>query len=104
MLKKEKRHRLTVPSSEDEKLTEREVADPAPLPMDVLMHQEKARCVERVLDQLTDAEKQVVLLRLYEGLPFKDIARITRSPLNTVLGRMHNAIKKLKKELGREDV
>lgn len=102
MLKKEKRHGMTASSPNDEERHEREIADPSPRPEDILMHQEQVRGLEQALDHLTDPEKQVVLLRLYEGLAFKDIARIMRCPLNTVLGRMHNAVKKLKKELSKE--
>ncbi len=104
VLKREKRHSMIAASSEAEEHTEREIPDPSPLPTEVLMHQEKTRCIERALEHLTGAEKQVVLLRLYEGLAFKDIARITKCPLNTVLGRMRNGVKKLKKALGGEDV
>lgn len=99
VLKKEKRELL---SSDDEEKRIPELADPSPLAADILMHQENARRVEQALEHLTGEEKQVVLLRLYEGLPFKDIARIMRCPLNTALGRMHNAVKKLKQELSKE--
>jgi RNA polymerase sigma-70 factor (ECF subfamily) len=102
MLKKEKRYGMIASSPNVEEYHERELADPSPRPEDILVHQEQVRGLERALAHLTDPEKQVVLLRLYEGLPFKDIAHIMKCPLNTVLGRMHNAAKKLKKELSKE--
>ncbi len=101
MLKREKRHGMTAANPDTDGQAEREVADPSPSPSEILMQQEQARRLERALEHLTDPEKQVVLLRLHEGLPFEDIARIMRCPLNTVLGRMHNAVKKLKKELSK---
>lgn len=42
-------------------------------------------------------QKQVFLLRQEGGLSFNEIADITGAPLNTVLGRMHYAMKNLKK-------
>ena len=104
ILKKEKRHFMTTSSPDDEERKVPEFADPSPLPADILIHRENARKVERALGRLTECEKQVVLLRIYEGLPFKDIARMMRCPLNTALGRMHNALKKLKQELGKEGI
>lgn len=102
VLKKERQHRILRNSPNGPEKDETELIDPAPLPAERLMEQEQARRVEHALDALTEAEKQVVLLRLYEGLPFKEIADIMACPLNTALGRMHNAVKKLRQELEEE--
>ena len=53
--------------------------------------------LERALVHLTRNEREVVLLRVSQDLPFKDIARVTGVPLNTALGRMHSATKKLRR-------
>jgi RNA polymerase sigma-70 factor (ECF subfamily) len=95
---------MTAGTPNDENKKDHKFADPSPLPAEVLITKEEARRVERALETLTEYEKQVVLLRLYEGLPFKDIADMMKCPLNTTLGRMHNALKKLRKELGKEGV
>jgi len=55
--------------------------------------QEKLR---RAIDQLPEAQKQVLLLRYYSGLKFVEIAEMLGCPLNTALGRMHKAMLKLK--------
>jgi RNA polymerase sigma-70 factor, ECF subfamily len=51
------------------------------------------------IDQLPEAQKQVVLLRYYSDMKFVEIAEMLGCPLNTALGRMHKAMLKLKKLL-----
>ncbi|MBN2028856.1 sigma-70 family RNA polymerase sigma factor [bacterium] len=65
--------------------------------MDRLLRKEKTIWLEKAIEQLPPDQKQVVLLRIYSELPFKEIARILNDPLNTVLGRMHYAVQNLKK-------
>jgi RNA polymerase sigma-70 factor (ECF subfamily) len=54
----------------------------------------------RNLDRLPLEQREVFALREFSGLSFKEIAELTQSPLNTVLGRMHLAVKKLRAGLG----
>ena len=46
--------------------------------------------------ELPAAEREVVELRLDEDLKFREIAERTGAPLNTVLGRMRNAVRRLR--------
>ena len=55
--------------------------------------QEKLRAA---IDQLPEAQKQVLMLRYYSNLKFVEIAAMLGCPLNTALGRMHKAMLKLK--------
>ncbi|MEM8872624.1 MAG: RNA polymerase sigma factor [Planctomycetota bacterium] len=57
---------------------------------------ETADRLKAAIDDLPDAQKQVVMLRYYSGLKFVEIADMLGCPLNTALGRMHKAIKKLR--------
>ena len=50
----------------------------------------------KALMKLPDKQREVFLLRLNGNLAFKEIAKITDEPLNTVLSHMHYAVKKLK--------
>ncbi len=63
---------------------------------------EQARTIRRLILELPPGQRDVVILREYAGLPFKDIADILDCPLNTALGRMHSALKKLKEMLEEE--
>ncbi|HUT52435.1 MAG TPA: sigma-70 family RNA polymerase sigma factor [bacterium] len=55
--------------------------------------------VDQALALLPAEQREVFLLREYGGMSFKEIATLTRSNLNTVLGRMRMAVKKLRAEL-----
>ena len=63
-----------------------------------LEEQETAAVIAKALDQLPPDQKEVFLLRQQE-LSFKEIAQIQSCPVNTVLGRMHYAVRNLKKLL-----
>ena len=56
---------------------------------------ERARRVEQALARLALPDREVLLLRYYGNLTFKNIALATREPLGTVLARAHRALKKL---------
>lgn len=51
------------------------------------------------VETLPPEQREVVLLRQRE-VPFKEIAVIQKASINTVLGRMHYAVKALRKQLG----
>jgi RNA polymerase sigma-70 factor (ECF subfamily) len=48
--------------------------------------------VRRLIDYLPDAQREVLQLRYYKDLSFKEIADITGVSINTALGRMRYAI------------
>jgi len=58
-------------------------------------HREQRRRVEAVLARLPAADREVLLLRFYGDMAFKDVAKATGEPLGTVLARAHRALKKL---------
>lgn len=55
-----------------------------------------------LLTPLNETERQIVLLRIVSNTKFKDIATTTNKPLGTVLGIYNQALKKMKKFLGKE--
>ena len=61
--------------------------------------EEQVAALQRAIEQLPDAQKEVVLLRLQADIPFREIAEILDTPLNTVLGRMRDATQKLRTHL-----
>ncbi|HUU31199.1 MAG TPA: RNA polymerase sigma factor [Phycisphaerae bacterium] len=60
-----------------------------------LVRSERVVAVEAMIAQLSDADREVLLMRYYGELPFKEIARATGEPLGTVLARAHRALAKL---------
>ena len=55
--------------------------------------------IERAVSGLSPEQREVFLLREQAGLSFREIAKATGANLNTVLGRMRLAVKKIKTEL-----
>jgi RNA polymerase sigma-70 factor (ECF subfamily) len=53
--------------------------------------------VKKLVEQLPDEQKEVVILRYYYNLSFKEIADHTDVSINTALGRMRYAILNLRK-------
>ena len=53
--------------------------------------------VRKMISNLPDDQKEVVILRHYAGLSFKEIADITDVSINTALGRMRYALINLRK-------
>ena len=71
-----------------------------PPPWAGLDAEELQEALKKAVDALPPLQREVVLLR-QQGVPFKDIAVIQGTNINTVLGRMHYAVRKLRRELGR---
>jgi RNA polymerase sigma-70 factor (ECF subfamily) len=48
--------------------------------------------VRRLVDALPPEQREVVILRHYADMSFKEIAQLTRVSINTALGRMRYAL------------
>lgn len=57
---------------------------------------EQEQKLRRAIEQLPEAQRQVLMLRYYSDMKFSEIAQALGCPLNTALGRMHKAMLKLK--------
>ena len=57
-----------------------------------------------LVDQLPENQKEVLRMRHYAGMSFKDIAETTGVSINTALGRMRYALINLKKEMEERNV
>ncbi len=53
--------------------------------------------VKQLIEELPEEQRQVVILRHYAGLSFKEIAEQTNVSINTALGRMRYALINLRK-------
>ena len=61
---------------------------------------EEERRVASALRDLTPAKREALVLRMYAGLPYSEIAKIVRSPVGTVKFRIHEALQDLSRKLG----
>lgn len=64
---------------------------------DVLIDIQIEADVRRLVDELPDSQREVLQLRYYKDLSFKEIADITGVSINTALGRMRYAILNLRR-------
>jgi len=71
-------------------------------PFTELTVMEMQHALDTEVMKLPENQKQVFLLRMHSDLSFKEIAKIMNQPLNTVLGHMHYAVKKLRDKLREE--
>ena len=62
-----------------------------------LMRGESHDKVRRMLDLLPEEQKEIIVLRHYANLSFKEIAEITNCSINTALGRMRYGLINLRK-------
>lgn len=53
--------------------------------------------VRRMLDLLPEEQREVIILRHYADLSFKEIAKLTQCSINTALGRMRYGLINLRK-------
>lgn len=60
------------------------------------MTQEDKWVIRQCMEQLSDEERQIVVLHAVSGLKHREIAKLLDLPLSTVLSRYHRSIHKLK--------
>lgn len=83
--------------SDDELLTVIDCGHPYKSREDMLVAEELSGHMRQLMDLLPDEQREVVLMRYYQGLQFKDIAEITKVSINTSLGRMRYAIRNMRR-------
>lgn len=64
---------------------------------DEIITEENARYIRGLIQKLPDKQREVLVMRSYADLSFKEIAAITDVSINTALGRMRYALLNLKK-------
>lgn len=75
-------------------------ASPQPPPDERLMNLEAGERLTTSLAKLTDAEREIILLRHFSDLSFREIAAMLDVPLGTALARAHRALGRLRAEMG----
>ncbi|MDR1592722.1 MAG: sigma-70 family RNA polymerase sigma factor [Prevotellaceae bacterium] len=64
---------------------------------DAIVYEETLSDLTRLLDFLPATQRTIVVMRFYQNLSFKEIARIQNISINTALGRMRYAVINLRK-------
>lgn len=69
-----------------------------------IIRSEEENKVRRIIDQLPDEQRQVLILRHYGDLSFKEIAELTDVSINTALGRMRYALNNMRKMMEQSSI
>jgi RNA polymerase sigma-70 factor (ECF subfamily) len=89
---------LPLPDSTSAELAQQFLA-PSPSPLEEAVLQEQARIVRQCLEKLTEADREVLLLRVFEGLKNVDVATLLELDPETTKKRFTRALIKLKRLL-----
>jgi RNA polymerase sigma-70 factor (ECF subfamily) len=73
--------------------------DASPGPLERTEHSELQRVVWSCLGRLDRAHREILVLRDYQDLAYRDIAEVLAVPLGTVMSRLHAARRKLREEV-----
>ncbi len=69
-----------------------------------MIHEEKINKVRDLIEQLPFEQREVVIMRHYGELSFKEISKTLDININTALGRMHYAILKMREIVKEEKI
>jgi len=73
------------------------VSDTTPNAENILIEDQILKDIQKLIQELPDDQKEVLIMRLYRDMSFKEIAENTKVSINTALGRMRYAIINLRK-------
>jgi RNA polymerase sigma-70 factor (ECF subfamily) len=60
--------------------------------------------LKKIIQELPDDQKEVLLMRIYKEMSFKDISEKTGVSINTALGRMRYALINLRKVIDKHNI
>ncbi len=90
-----RKHRKDISADE----MELEVADPAGTAEEQLLNQNTEHYLERLLESLSPAQREVLNLKFQQGLSYKEISALTGHSVNHVGVLIHNTVTKLKEKI-----
>lgn len=67
---------------------------------DRIIKEENARYIRELIKQIPEKQREVLIMRHYAGMSFKEIAEVQGVNINTALGRMRYALINLRKIAG----
>ena len=70
---------------------------------DRLIREQTYADIRKFIEKLPEEQKEVLIMRHYGDLSFKEIAEITEVSINTALGRMRYALNNLRKMISERD-
>lgn len=71
---------------------------------DMMLKRQILRDVRRLISELPDDQREVVIMRHYAGMSFREIADMTGVSINTALGRMRYALINMRKMMTEKNI
>jgi RNA polymerase sigma-70 factor, ECF subfamily len=71
---------------------------------DTIINEDIANDLKYLIEKLPENQKIVLKMRIYDNLSFKEIAANTGASINTVLGNMRYAVKRMKKLIKKHEI
>lgn len=69
---------------------------PTPTPLEQLEQAERKKIVRAAVDRLSEAHREIIVLKNFRGLAYAEIAELLDIPVGTVMSRLYYARKTLK--------
>ncbi len=69
-----------------------------------MMNEQTSDKVRRMIDMLPEDQREVIILRHYADLSFKEISQLTNCSINTALGRMRYGLLNLRKIMSEKQI
>lgn len=60
--------------------------------------------LKKIIEELPDDQKEVLVMRMYQDMSFKEISELTGISINTALGRMRYALMNLRKIIDKHQI
>lgn len=99
-LRRQKRQTaVPLETEQDGETMELPLPDSAPLPEEQMLHDERQRALQQAMLALPDEQREILILRVVNDLPYEKISAILELPLGTVKSRLARARIQLKKIL-----
>lgn len=75
---------------------------PGPTALEQLQKRDLSRLVERAIQSLAEEQREVIILKEYQGLTFLEIAQVLGLPISTVKTRLYRGLDQLRSRLERQ--
>ena len=69
-----------------------------------LITEQVEKDLKRIIEELPEDQREVVMMRMYQDLSFKEIAELTGVSINTALGRMRYALLNMRKVIDKHKI
>jgi RNA polymerase sigma-70 factor (ECF subfamily) len=101
---RQKRGRTLVSLEDLEPHQSARIQTPGPSAQEVVEARDLSRLISSVMAELPEEQREVIVLKEYQGLTFQEIANVLRVPVSTVKTRLYRGLVQMREHLERRGV